>query len=311
MLLPKYIDTNKSERIGVHKVAYLLSEMGLIFRETSNSDTGIDGQVEEVDENNNATGRIMAVQIKSGRSYLHDSGDYWKFYVDEAHKNYWRLFPIPVILLVYNPKDDNVYFIDAKYALNTTGKIEIPKNNILNKDNKEGFFKTIGGSWTNYNNIEDVFRFMLQKRNNDISFSVSYLELFISGLTNLCHDLFYDVSLATDIADYKSNGVGFSVNHEFLWNYITYIVKENLAVIDFHACLYDWEERMLQPRFIAPLTFRGRQLLDYITQLEYQNLGNSDVSIVCESFVNLQFDYYSEKRLIRLSELQSMFFTEK
>jgi hypothetical protein len=75
--------------------------------------------------------------------------------------------------------------------------------------------------------------------------------------------------------------------------------------------LYDWEERMLQPRFIAPLTFRGRQLLDYITQLEYQNLGNSDVSIVCESFVNLQFDYYSEKRLIRLSELQSMFFTEK
>ena len=69
MSLPKYIDTNKTERIGVHKAALVLSEMGFIFREISNSDTGVDGQIEEVDENNNATGRIMAVQIKSGNSY--------------------------------------------------------------------------------------------------------------------------------------------------------------------------------------------------------------------------------------------------
>jgi hypothetical protein len=46
--------------------------MGLIFRETSNSDTGVDGQLEEVDEQCHATGRIMAVQIKSGSSYLYD-----------------------------------------------------------------------------------------------------------------------------------------------------------------------------------------------------------------------------------------------
>ena len=306
MLLPKYIDTNKKERIGVNKAALLLSKMGLIFREISNSDTGVDGQVEVVDENSNATGRLMAVQIKSGSSYLHDNGDNWKFCIDEAHKNYWRLFPIPVMLLVYNPTDENVYFVDAKYVLNTTGKIEIPKKNVLCNDNKEKFLKTIGGCLVSYSNIESVFQFMLQERCTDRSFSVSYLELFITGLTNLCNDLFFDVSIATDIADVNGEGIGISIDHDFLWNYVAYLVKENLAEVNFHACLYDYEVRMIQPRFLAPLTYRGKQLLEYITQLEKQHLDESSVSIVCESFVNLQFDYYSEKRLNRLTELQSL-----
>ena len=304
MLMPKYYDTGKTERIGVNKTALILSEMGLIFRETSSSDTGVDGQVEEVDENNNATGRIMAVQIKSGSSYLHENGNNWTFYVDEAHKNYWRLFPIPVMLLVYNSNDKNVYFVDAKYALNAIGRIDIPKKNVLCEKNKLEFLKTIGGSLVKCSEIDDVFYFMLQKKCDELSFSVSFLELFVSGLTNLCHDLFYDVSVAMDVADTKSNGVGISVNHGFLWEYIVYLVKENLAEINFHACLYDYEERQMQPRFIAPLTYRGKQLLEYISQLE--NNYFDDVHIVFERFVNLQFDYYSEMSLNRLSELQSL-----
>lgn len=306
MSLPKYVDTNKLERIGVNKVALMLSEMGLIFRETSSSDTGIDGQVEEVDEDNNATGRIMAIQIKSGSSYLHENGNSWTFYIDEAHKNYWRLFPIPVMLLVYNPNDKNVYFVDAKYALNTTEKTDIPKKNVLCEGNKVEFLKTLGGSLAKCSEIDDVFRFMLQERCNETSFSVSFLELFISGLTNLCHDLYYDVSVAMDIAESKSNGVGISVNHDFLWEYIMYIVKENLVEINFHACLYDYEERQMQPRFIAPLTYRGRQLLEYVSQLENNYLEKSDVPIVFERLINLQFDYYSVKSLNRISELQSL-----
>lgn len=309
--LPKYIDTNKTERIGVNKVAWILSEMGLIFRETSNSDTGVDGQIEVVDEHNYATSRIMAVQIKSGHSYLHDNGDNWHFYVDEAHKNYWRLFPIPVMLIVYNPTDGRAYFIDAKFALNTTEKIEIPKDNILCKENKELFLKTIGGNLITYSDIEIVFQFMLQERCRDISFSVSYLELFITGLTNLCNDLFFDVSLATDIAEVNTNLAGTSIDHDFLWNYINYLVRENLAEINYHACLYDYEYRMIQPRFIAPLTYRGKQLLKYIDQLEQKLLETShvdscDVNIVCESRVNFLFDYYSEIRLKRLANLQSL-----
>lgn len=310
MSLPKYINTDKTERIGVHKVAWILSEMGLIFRETSNSDTGVDGQIEVVDEQNYATSRIMAVQIKSGSSYLYDNGDNWHFYADEAHKNYWRLFPIPVMLIVYNPADDKAYFIDAKFALNTIEKIEIPKENVLCKEKKDLFLKTIGGNLVTYSDIENVFQFMLQEKCFDISFPVSYLELFIFGLTNLCNDLFFDVSLAIDIAEVNSaqnpDLIGTSIDHDFLWNYINYLVKENLAEINYHACLYDYEFREMQPRFIAPLTYRGKQLLGYISQLEQQLLQPCDVPIVCESIVNLNFDYYSTKRLTRLTDLQSL-----
>ena len=112
--------------------------------------------------------------------------------------------------------------------------------------------------------------------------------------------------LATDIADIKNKGIGFSVNHDFLWEYVTYLVKENLAEVNFHACLYDYEERKMQPKFIEPLTYRGKQLLDYISNLETHYLGETDVSIVCESLINLQFDYYSLQRLNKLTELQSL-----
>ena len=62
----------------------------------------------------------------------------------------------------------------------------------------------------------------------------------------------------------------------------------------------------MHPRFIAPLTYRGRQLLNYISELEVECLGKSSLSIVSESFVNLYFDSYSVQRLNRLSELQSL-----
>lgn len=139
MDFPKYSNTNQKERIGVHQVGLILSSIGLIFRETSNSDTGIDGQIEYIDENNNATGHIIAVQIKSGSSYLNDNGDYWSFHADDAHKNYWNNYAIPVLLFVFNPNDNNIYYVNVSIALKTTARINIPKTNILNEDNKEFF----------------------------------------------------------------------------------------------------------------------------------------------------------------------------
>ncbi len=304
MDLPKYNITSQKERIGVHKVGLILSEMGLIFRETSNSDTGVDGQLEDVDDQGHATGRIMAVQIKSGSSYLYDQGSFWRFYVDNAHENYWRLSPIPVMLLVYNPEDDNVYFLDVKYSLNTTGDVCIPKNNILCLKNKNEFLKTIGGSAAKCCSISEVFDTMLKTTCNQPDFSVSFLELFALGLTNLCHDLYFDISLASDIADFKSKGIGISPNGTFLWKYINYLVKENLVELNFHSCLYDFEYRKMIPMFLAPLTYRGRELLDYISKKEMSELKDGDCSIVCESFLYLYFDVPCIMRLERLSKLK-------
>ena len=84
MNLPKFPQTSTTERIGVMRVATILTEMGLIFRETSNSDTGIDGYIEEVNNNQEATGRLLATQIKSGASYLQEYDENFVFYADES-----------------------------------------------------------------------------------------------------------------------------------------------------------------------------------------------------------------------------------
>lgn len=72
MSLPKFPKTSITERLGVLYVATIFTEMGFIFRETSNSDTGIDGYIEVINNNHEATGRLLAIQIKSGTSYLND-----------------------------------------------------------------------------------------------------------------------------------------------------------------------------------------------------------------------------------------------
>lgn len=85
------------------RVATILTEMGgVIFRETPNSDTGIEGYIEEVNDYQEATGRLLAIQIKSGASYLHEHDECFVFYADEPHITYWKLYSIPVISCVYN-----------------------------------------------------------------------------------------------------------------------------------------------------------------------------------------------------------------
>jgi hypothetical protein len=124
--LPKYPSNNRQERIGVSKVALMISELGSIFRETSNSDVGIDGTIEYVNSADEATGKIVAVQIKSGDSFLHNNkNDSWTFYPEEKHKVYWEKFPIPVILLIYRPTDNEIYFIDVRYYLKANGLCNI------------------------------------------------------------------------------------------------------------------------------------------------------------------------------------------
>ena len=55
------------DRIGVQQVGSLFERNGYIFREQPISDYGIDAHVEIVEEEN-VTGELIALQIKSGAS---------------------------------------------------------------------------------------------------------------------------------------------------------------------------------------------------------------------------------------------------
>ena len=62
------------ERIGVSATEKIINQMGLIFREQPTDDYGIDAQIETI-ENGYATGKLIAVQIKSGSSFFHKPPD--------------------------------------------------------------------------------------------------------------------------------------------------------------------------------------------------------------------------------------------
>ena len=297
MNLPKFPQTSSNERVGVMRVATILTDMGLIFRETSNSDTGIDGYIEEVNNYQEVTGRLLAVQIKSGASYLHEQDEYFVFYADEAHIKYWKLYPIPVILCVHNPDTRKTYY----QAIHSHGhvlstKILIPKKQVLSYENREDIFASIAGFSSAYHTTEELYTIMSSKRiticNNSY---VSFLDLFVGGLTNLCTDLFCDTSVLSNLIDLRTRLPMFYMgqqDHEFLWEFIKFITKENLAKVNFEACLYDWEDRMMDPRILVPLTYRGIELRNYIEQKHPDTISDSSVCI--------HTDLYWDERMEKL-----------
>lgn len=109
-MLPHTSSTYIAERIGVNAVATAISLLGLIWRETSTGDVGVDGQIEYVDTVGRATGRLLSVQVKSGMSYFaHENNGNWLFYPEDRHRTCWEQHPLPVILILYNPTSGQSY----------------------------------------------------------------------------------------------------------------------------------------------------------------------------------------------------------
>lgn len=316
--LPKHTSDSWKERIGVHKVGLLLTELGLIFREISNSDVGIDGQIEYVNNAGEAIGKIVAVQIKAGDSYLHESksdNEHWTFYPNEKHKYYWDKFPVPVILFVYSPSTDKVYFVDVRHYIkvNGFGNIRIPKRNLLNATTKSKIFETIGNFDAPFLEIKDVFSEMLRNQCKSPLFNLSYLDLYLQGITNIGRQIYFDMSIAMDIAECRSPSVAVgNEEYEFLYEYIRFLVNQNLAEIDFGDCLIEWDDRKLVPRFLVALTHRGKALSEYINYVESEySTTMPETVLVQERLIQLVFDKYSYLRIEKSQKIQELIREEK
>lgn len=91
-------------RAGVYYSGYVLSMSGIIFRETSSTDVGIDGQIELVDEDGSATGMLAGIQIKSGDSFVDHEQEKFTFKSSREHYKYWSDLTIPTLGIVFSPK---------------------------------------------------------------------------------------------------------------------------------------------------------------------------------------------------------------
>jgi hypothetical protein len=316
LTFPKVSKNYLAERQGVLAVSMQLNSMGFIFRETPNADVGIDGQIEYVVDGE-APGRLAAAQIKSGASYLRDKGEHWAFYPEAKHKTYWECFPLPVYLFLHDPDSGLTYYTDARYYLNIPERNRkysyIPVLKVCRLDTVSGeeLMTCVGPVSDKLLGYSEIVKTMAKEHSGNASFPLTYLDLFCNGLTNLCRHIYFGISLAADLADIylgidKSEfglGVG-SYEHEFLHNYTRFLISQNLARVDYSDYLIDWFEREMQPEYIAPLTSRGRGLVEYIHQIEDQLLESSKrISVASERPIQMSFGLPSDMlRILKIRD---------
>jgi hypothetical protein len=128
----------KIDRLGVAAVEKFFSSHGWLFREQLFHDYGVDAQVEVVIDGR-PTGSLIAIQIKAGESYFsEESKDAFLLRSDDKHVNYWSKHALPVILIIYHPKQDALFWESlSEQTVQTTGKgwkVHIPKKKALTKE---------------------------------------------------------------------------------------------------------------------------------------------------------------------------------
>ncbi len=127
--------SNSIEREGVHHCGKVIEKMGLIFREQLNSDYGIDAII-ETHNKDYVSGKLIAVQIKSGESYFREEkNNNIIFRGDIKHYDYWLKHSLPVIIVLYDLKTEKCIWEHVNkqtaHKLDLGWKIEIPCDKIL------------------------------------------------------------------------------------------------------------------------------------------------------------------------------------
>ncbi|MDX3971606.1 MAG: DUF4365 domain-containing protein [Bradyrhizobium sp.] len=131
----------QTERLGVNAVERIfIKELGWIFREQTIADWGIDAQA-EVANDSRPTGRLLALQIKSGKSFFQKKGNV-VFHGKRRHLEYWISHSLPVVIVIHNPETNEtlwqrVSFEDVEYQNHENWSLEIPRENILDAGARE------------------------------------------------------------------------------------------------------------------------------------------------------------------------------
>ncbi|MFA9479368.1 DUF4365 domain-containing protein [Phycisphaerales bacterium AB-hyl4] len=116
-------ETERTDRRGVALVMSTFESLGFAFREQSESDYGIDGHAELIDDEC-PTGQLLGIQIKTGASYLSERNDTTiVFRADADHVEYWLNHALPVIICICDPDNRTIYWqAVTKETAISTGK---------------------------------------------------------------------------------------------------------------------------------------------------------------------------------------------
>jgi hypothetical protein len=147
MDFPKYSSSQKKGRNGLNIVTKIVeNELGWIVRQNHQEDDyGIDAYIDVIIDGY-ITGKSIAIQIKSGSSYLRELDyDFWNFIGEKKHLNYYLNHDIPVLIVLVDLENEIAYWEACKkeyISLNgATWSMPIPKKQQINADHKDNLVR--------------------------------------------------------------------------------------------------------------------------------------------------------------------------
>lgn len=118
------IDNESRELILVGHAFAISAEAAQIYRGYTNSDHGIDGEIEFKDDNGRASGKRLYLQLKSGDSYLkkrqHDNAEVFQI-KNLRWVEYWQQQAYPVMLVIRNSEGE-IRWMDVSNYLKRIGR---------------------------------------------------------------------------------------------------------------------------------------------------------------------------------------------
>ena len=113
------IDNESRELLAVHHTGFIVAEAGQIYRGYTNSDHGIDGEIEFKDDEGRVSGKRLYVQLKSGDSYLtkrrRDGAEVFQI-KNPRWADYWQQQAYPVMLVI-RTSDGEIRWMDVSAHL--------------------------------------------------------------------------------------------------------------------------------------------------------------------------------------------------
>lgn len=282
------LNNHSKERIGVHLAALKVEKLGIIFRETSNTDIGIDGQIELFIDDYKS--KLFAVQIKYGKSYFDNKEKDYQFiyYPNEKHIQYWSSFPLPVLIFLVHPDTEEIYYANASYQFSINKKvIEVSKSNLVNSEFKT-YLTDLSGQYTNsFNSFDEILTHMISKKWQDGGLTLNYFEIFCTSLIDGCRGIFYDTSIIFDILDsacLHESIADFSMDekiHEFYMDFFKLLISETIIKYDFNDFLNIYVGFEIQPKLTAFLTPKGKEFVEFL-QTKFNFVYESFLSITAQ-----------------------------
>ena len=119
------LDNQALEQILTGHMMAISGEANQIYRELTQFDYGIDGEIEFKDNDGKASGKKIYVQLKSGNSYLRErqrDGSEVFDVKDERHLDYWINQPVDVYLVIRQKdemrREENIRWMNVTQHLN-------------------------------------------------------------------------------------------------------------------------------------------------------------------------------------------------